>query len=208
MLRSVRELIKCKAIDAEGRHCGRIKDIYFDDASWRVAHLILSIEPRQFGQKQVLVAPHQLRAITEADGLIQVNLTAGQIEDLNLAGSVLPVCRQYASLAYGFPGARILSRGTAVSDPHLRSAKAVTNYHITASGEFAGTLADFIFDDTAWQIRYLGVEQSIERKKMLFHILPQSVERFTWATQRILLRELQPVGLDSAECSAPSFQAA
>lgn len=204
----MRELGKCKAIDAEGRPCGRIKDIYFDDGSWEITHLILSIEPRQFGQKQVLVAPGQVRAISEAEGVIHLDLTGDQIEDLDLAGSVLPVCRQYASLAYAFPGARISSSATVASDPHLRSAKAVMSYRINAAGEFAGTLADCIFDDAAWQIRYLGVEKTIERKKMLFHVLPQSVERFTWTTQRIVLRELQPVRLESAERSAPSFQAA
>jgi hypothetical protein len=35
-----------------------------------------------------------------------------------------------------------------------------------------------------------------------FHVLPQSVERFTWATQRVLLRDLQPVELAAEERAA------
>ena len=208
MLRSVRELEKCKVAGAEGGHCGRIKDIYFDDSTWAITHLVLSVEPWQIGQKQVLVKPDQVQTLSFESGIIHLALGADEIENLPLANSVLPVCKQYASFALASPGARMFARGLVGSDPHLRSAKAVMNFRINTDNDFEGTLADLVFDDESWTIRYLAVEQIIERKKLRFHILPQSVERFTWVTQRVFLRELQPVRLEGGELESVAFQAA
>jgi sporulation protein YlmC with PRC-barrel domain len=208
VLRSVRELEKCKVAGAEGGHCGRIKDVYFDDSTWAITHLVLSVEPWQIGQKQVLVTPEQVSLVSFETGVIQLELGGDEVGNLPLANSVLPVCKQYASFALSSPGARMFARGLVGSDPHLRSAKAVMNYRINTGSDFGGTLADLIFDDESWALRYLAVEQIIERKKLRFHILPQSVERFTWATQRVFLRELQPVRLEGGELQSVEFQAA
>jgi len=208
VLRSVRELEKCKVAGAEGGHCGRIKDVYFDDSTWAITHLVLSVEPWQIGQKQVLVTPEQVSSVSFETGVVQLELGADEVENLPLASSVLPVCKQYASFALSSPGARMVAHGAVGSDPHLRSTKAVMNYRINTGSDFGGTLADLIFDDGSWAIRYLAVEQIIERKKLRFHILPQSVERFTWATQRVFLRELQPVRLEGGELEAVAVQAA
>lgn len=199
MLRSVRELEKFKVTSAEGSYRGRIKDIYFDDSSWRITNLVLTTEPRQFGQKQLLVEPAKVGWVWGCEGIIQLNLSAMEVESLPLASSVAPVCKQYASFAYASPGGRMFASGVVGTDPHLRSAKAVLNYRVNIGDECGGTLADFILDTEDWQIRYLGIEQIIERKKLRFHILPQAVERFTWARQRVFLRELQPVRLDGGE---------
>ena len=192
---------------AEGSQCGRIKDVYFDDSTWKATHLVLSIEPRHFGQKQVLLKPEMVDSISD-DGTIALRLRLDEIEKLPLASSVLPVCKQYASFAFSSPGARLFARGVVGSDPHLRSARAVSNYRINVAGESGGTLADLMFDDESWEIRYLSVEQIIERRKVAFHVLPQSVERFIWATQRVFLRELQPVRLDSDFAPAEVLTAA
>jgi hypothetical protein len=79
----------------------------------------------------------------------------------------------------------------------LRSAKAVFDYQIVVGRQFAGKLVDFVFDDVSFEIRYLAVEQVIERQKVRFHVLPQAVEHFTWATRRVVLRNLQAVELAS-----------
>lgn len=192
----------------EGIPCGRIKDIYFEDNSWNVTHLLLSIEPRQFGQKQVLVAPERVHWALEGETIITLDHTSAEIESLPLASSVLPVCKQYASLALASPGALLHARGMVGSNPHLRSARAVMNYKINADGDFGGTLADLIIDGDAWQVRYLAVEQILQRQKLRFHILPQSVERFTWATQSVFLRELQPVRLDGSKHQFDAIEAA
>jgi sporulation protein YlmC with PRC-barrel domain len=188
VLRSVRDLEKLRVVASDGVGCGRVKDVYFDDHTWTIKHVVLALEPRRFGHKEVLLRPNQIKFNGIA---VLLNVLSVQALALPLASSVLPVCRQYASLALGSPKAGDLVQ----SDPYLRSARAVARYRLNIRGQFAGTLSDFLFDDESWQIRYLAVEQVIEQRKIQFHVLPQSVERFTWATQRVLLRNLQPVEL-------------
>lgn len=207
VLRSVRELEKFKVAGVEGAHCGRIKDIYFDDSTWQITQLVLSIEPRQFGQKQVLLAPSQLSTISEESGLISLNIPAAEVEGLPRASSVRPVCKQYDSLAFSSPGGRILQKDFD-ADPHLRSARSVIVYRVNTADSAAGMLADLVFDDAVWQIRYLAVEQKIDGKRLRYHVLPQSVERFTWSTQRVILRDLKPVRLESGAGDVEIFTAA
>lgn len=207
MLRSVRELDRFRVAAGDGKPCGRLRDIYFDDLSWTVRYLVVSTGTGQFGQKQWLVDPGQVAAIWEDEGVIHLRLESHELEDLPPASSSLPVCKQYAALAYASPGARNLAGSVTGADPHLRSVRAVMTYRINVAGEFGGTLSDFLLDDQAWQIRYLGVEQVFERKKLNFYVLPQSVERFTWATQRVVLRDLQPVALEAAQCPLPAVNA-
>jgi hypothetical protein len=182
-------------IASDRTNCGRVKDLYFDDQSWAIKHVVIALDPRQFGPKQVLLTPGQIMALDDEFGSLQLFVPASEVTSLPLASTVLPVCKQYASIALASPGASLSGRALLNPDPHLRSSKIVTSYRIDAGGELGGTLQDLIFDDGPWEIRYLAVEQIIERRKLLFHILPQSVERFTWATQRVLLRDLQPVEL-------------
>jgi sporulation protein YlmC with PRC-barrel domain len=193
VLKSVRDLEKLRVVSQDGVACGRIKDLYFNDQNWTIKNLVFSVEPRQFGAKQVLLLPTQVRLNGVAAYL---DLPSDEICTLPRVGSVLPVCRQYASFAFNSPGASRL----VVGDPHLRSARAVAKYRINVDGqECGGTLEDFIFEEESWEIRYLAVEQTIGGRKVNFHVLPQSVERFTWATQRVWLRDLQPVELAAEE---------
>jgi hypothetical protein len=134
-------------------------------------------------------------------------LSVDELEAAPPASSVLPVCRQYATLAFTSPGAARFAGPALQAKPHLRSARAVTHYEVSAAGASGGRLVDFIVDSRQWQIRYLAIEETVEQKKLRFHVLPQDVERFSWAQQRVLLRELQPVVLE-LESMVPAFIAA
>jgi hypothetical protein len=178
---------------------GRVKDIYFDDVVWEARHLVISPEGRHSGRGDLLVPPAQIERI---EGLLQVKVSSG---DLPSANCVLPVCKQYAALAYASPGSRRFGAG---ADPHLRSVRAVTGYRVEAAGEMGGNLADFLFEDESWEIRFLQVERLIGGKKLEFYVLPQTVERFTWATGTVVLSTLQPVLLAGREDTAAEVQAA
>ena len=197
MLRSVRELQTYKAATAEGTSLGRIKDVYFDDESWKITHLLISAGAEHRPQKQVLAPRDQISEVSAEEGFVQLRLSPAEIEALPLPSSVMPVCKQYAALSLASPGAGLFENRVAASSPKLRTAKAVTGYSINAAGEFSGRLKDLIFDSKSWEIRYLAIVHVIEGKKVVFHVLPQAVERFTWSTQRVVLRDLLPVRLDA-----------
>jgi hypothetical protein len=178
---------------ADGLPCGRIKDVYFDDCAWKVTHLVLSIEPSGTRRNEVLLQPSDVVEVSEEIAIIGLKVSAGELEELPLASSVRPVCGQYAAFAYASRGA-----GT-VADPHLRSAKTVMHYRLNVSGEAGGNLADFLYEGEGWEIRFLGIEQKFEQKTMRFYVLPQAVERITWAAQKVVLRELKPVALTTTK---------
>ena len=166
-----------RLVSADGQACGRIKDVYFDDQSWECRHFVAALDPRQFGQKQVLLAPATVFGVLD-NGALHLALQSHELAALPLASSVLPVCKQYASLALSSPGSSRLEASYIKADPNLRSARAVANYRITAAGEFAGTLVDFLMDPVSWSIRYIAVQEIIDRKKLLFHVLPKSLLQF------------------------------
>jgi sporulation protein YlmC with PRC-barrel domain len=65
-------------------------------------------------------------------------------------------------------------------DPHLRSIRAVTGYHIHATDGEVGHVEDFLLDDTDWSIHYLVVDTTNwwPRKKVL--ISPRSARGINW----------------------------
>jgi sporulation protein YlmC with PRC-barrel domain len=199
VLRSVRQLQQYRVRTSDGHRCGRIKDVYFDDSVWKVDWLVLSIEPSASGRKEVLLKPCEVVGIADEVGVIRLGISAEDLEQLPLANSVLPVCKQYESFAYASLGGR---KPVTQTNPHLRSTKAVVQYQVDVAGEFSGRLADLVYEIDGWEIRYLRIEQAFDEKLMNFHVLPQSVERIVWATQRVLLRELNPVVVDPDEWQA------
>lgn len=204
MLRSVRELENGRLLTADSKPCGRIRDIYFDDRTWLLKHLVAGLDPRVGGQKQVLISPEAVEGYRDEDGTILLGIRSEDLAALPSATSVLPVCKQYASLAMSSPGASRQGRGLVGADPHLRSARATHHYKLQVLGEYAGNLTDLLFDAQTHEIRYLAVEQVIDRRHIRFNILPNAVERFSWATQRIHLKHLQPVVLEDPSEPVPA----
>ena len=190
---------------AEEPCCGRIKDVYFNDRTWTITHLLLTIGTNRFAQKQVLASTDQVARISAEEGIVHFRLSSTEFEP---ASSVLPVCKQYAALAFGSPGGRLMDEQLKTSNPNIRTAKAVIGYSMQANGKSCGRLEDLIFDEESFEIRYLAIGQLVAGKKLQFHIVPQSVERFTWATQRVVLRDLQPVCLEGGQNEAAISAAA
>ena len=193
---------------AEGSCCGRIKDVYFNDRTWTITHLLLRIGANRVAQQEVLAGSDQVARICAQEGAVHFRLNSGSFTELPPSSSMLPVCKQYAALALGSRGARLIGDQFKSLNPNVRTAKAVIGYSIQANGQCCGRLEDLIFDEKSFEIRYLAIGQLVAGKKLRFHIVPQSVERFTWATQRVVLRELQAVCLDAGQKEATISAAA
>lgn len=70
-------------------------------------------------------------------------------------------------------------------DPHLRSCKAITGYHIQASDGEIGHVSGFLVDDETWAIRYLVVDTSnwwLGHKSL---ISPTWITRVNWLEQTV-----------------------
>lgn len=70
-------------------------------------------------------------------------------------------------------------------DPHLRSAKEVTDYYIEARDGEIGHVEDLLAEDDSWIIRYVVVDTKNwwPGKKVL--VAPEWMERVDWASQRV-----------------------
>jgi hypothetical protein len=71
------------------------------------------------------------------------------------------------------------------ADVHLRSSKAVHGYHIQASDDLIGHVADFLFDEETWAIRYLIVDTHnwLPGKHVL--VAPQWIRAVSWAERTL-----------------------
>lgn len=78
-------------------------------------------------------------------------------------------------------------------DAHLRSARQVVGYHVSAVGGEIGHVEDFLFDDKTWEIRYAIVDTRNWWSGKRVLIRPQWIKRVSWKNQMIyvnLSREL------------------
>jgi hypothetical protein len=68
---------------------------------------------------------------------------------------------------------------------HLRSSKAVLGYHIQASDDLIGHVADFLFDEETWAIRYLvvGTHNWFPGKQVL--LSPQWIRAVNWGERTV-----------------------
>ncbi len=204
MLRSVRSL-QGYAISAADGDIGKVHDFYFDDESWSVLYLVVDTGSWLPGRK-VLVFSTNIEQPDWSEHILPVTLTKQQIETSPDIDLDKPVSRQHEIKLfnhYGWepywtamaaPGADIQPMvqppadphpqasafESEEADPHLRSTREVTGYHISASDGDIGHVEDFIIDDEEWIIRYMVIDTRnwLPGKKVL--ISPKWIENVRW----------------------------
>jgi sporulation protein YlmC with PRC-barrel domain len=70
-------------------------------------------------------------------------------------------------------------------DPHLRSVREVTGYHIQGTDGEIGHVDDLIVDDTTWAIRYLVIDTRnwwLDRKVL---VAPHWADRISWDVRKV-----------------------
>ena len=195
---------KLNSLDGE---IGSVKQFYFDDQHWTIRYLIADTGNWLSG-REVLLSPYALEGVDTSRKQIDVNLTKKQIEGSPSLDTDKPVSRQFEEAYNGYyeqpsywngpfmwgsypyierDRARWadVAAGRGTGDPHLRSTKTVTDYHIEATDGDIGHVEDFVIDDETWAIRYLVVNTRNwwPGKKVL--ISPQWIDRVSWTDSRV-----------------------
>ena len=185
MLRSIKQLYGNKLGASDGE-IGHVKDFYFDEQNWAIRYLVADTGSWLPG-RQVLLSPHSLGRLDQAEKIVRANLTRKQIEESPPIESHKPVSRQYEEEYYryygwpyywqgdalwglsGFPILELpanLHRGETVPmigpqlegpDAHLRSTQAVTGYHLRTGDGMFGHVCDFMMDAQSWEIGQLVI---------------------------------------------------
>src|SRR5688500_10387680 len=114
MLRSFNHVENLKVLLANGQPCGRIKDLYFDDNSWAIRFLKVSLDGPRSAPKQILILPAQVSELTP--DYCQLSLGLDTLMAAPLDNFFLPVCQQYAISGFGSPRTLMVRRNFAEAD--------------------------------------------------------------------------------------------
>ena len=207
-------LIKAKTLkgyklDSLDGEIGKVKEFYFDDKHWAVRYLVADTG-NWLMNRQVLISPYALVAVSKEEELISIALTKKQIEDSPSLNSDMPVSRQYEEAYYGYYGWPLYWGGPFMWgyypkivrdrekwidpiqaektwDPNLRSTDDVSGQHIEASDGKIGHVEDFIIDDETWAIRYLIIDTQNWWPGEKVLISPKWIERVSWSKQEVFV---------------------
>jgi len=101
---------------------------------------------------------------------------------------------------YGEPLARVAEEAAEQEqddDPHLRSVKAVTGYHIHASDGEIGHVADFLVKDADWSIHFLVVDTRNWWPGKQVLVSPRSIKAIDWSKRLVDLNVARQCVKDS-----------
>lgn len=183
MLRSIDSLTGYRLSASDGE-IGRCRDFLFDDRDWTLRYMVADTGG-WLSSRKVLISPLALLTPDWATQHFPVALTREQIEQSPPLDAHAPVSReyeiayhQYFAMPYYWAGAE---RWGAYPDPagvvrpvptpppepppelepqdrHLRSTAEVAGYGVHTDEGEAGSLHDFIVDDSSWEIRFLVID--------------------------------------------------
>jgi hypothetical protein len=160
------------AIQASDGPIGTVSDLLFEDVGWVIRWLVVHTGDWLSGRKVLL----PLSALGQPDRALRqfpINLTMEQVKDSPAVDTDQPVGSADTQPNEG--------------DPHLRSIKAVTGYHIHATDGEIGHVEDFLVDDGGWSIRYITVDTTNWWPGEKVLIAPGSVREIDWADRLIHL---------------------
>ncbi len=208
MLISIKAL-KDYTLDSLDGEIGKVREFYFDDRYWTIRYLVADTGD-WLTERQVLISPYALVSANKGAQNITVKLTKEQIEGGPSLNSDMPVSRQFEAAYFGYyqwpnywdgphmwganPGMMRVDGADKAEipgdkdwDPHLRSTREVSGYHIHAEDGEIGHVEDFIVDDETWAIRYLVINTNNWwlGKKVL--ISPHWLESVNWAKSEVFV---------------------
>jgi hypothetical protein len=176
------------ALDGE---VGSVKDIYFDETSWKIQYLVIKLG--SFFSEKVVLVPPSVVAPFEGHSL-NIELTKNELKECLHADDLIPETLQeryvgkslfnmmsmsgnnpYGGPVMVYPFTSQL-REIGGYDPHLRSCKVHSKYTLEACSSTIGTVEDFLVDDSLWALRFviINLSKECEREKKMIDL--QSIE--------------------------------
>jgi uncharacterized protein YrrD len=181
-------------IHAADGDIGKVEELYFDDVTWTIRYLVVQTGS-WLADRRVLISPISVREADWQNRQILMSLTQDQVRHSPDVDTAKPISRQYETEFHQYYGWDVYWLGRGVweykyrsedpQNPHLRSTKEVTGYHILANDGEIGHVADFLFDNESWQIRYMLLDtiQWWFGKKVI--VSPTLIKAVFWAERQI-----------------------
>ena len=228
MLRSLKELYGCMLGASDG-DIGAVKDFYFDEQNQAVRYVVVDtgkwlpgrqvlISPQAFalGKPGSKVMPVKLtRKKIEASPAIAIHKPVSRQneeayhryygwpyywEGDGLWGGMrgFPMLEVPATFLPGNPPAETGPKAEG-TDAHLRSARAVSGYHVQATDGIVGHVCDFLMDDKSWAIEELAVKTGHRLSGKEVRISMKTVERISYAESTVHVKLTKAAIENSAE---------
>lgn len=206
---------------------GKVSEFYFDDATWTLRYMVVETGTWLAGRK-VLISLAALGKPEWQSVSFSVKLTSEQVRNSPDIDTERPIYRQHEAELHsyyswpmywegGYAGTLGITpyplfenppivRSTEPErhdDPHLRSTRQVTGYHIHATDGEIGHVEDFIIDDKTWAIDELVVNTGnwLPGKKVL--VSPEWITAVNWADSSVQLDRLRASVKKSPEFDSP-----
>jgi hypothetical protein len=153
-------------VEASDGKIGKLIDFLFDDRKWSITNLVLD-GGTWLNRRRVTLPPDLLEENDWVDHRLKVlGLTRQQVIDSPDAETHLPISAHAKLEEATVVDWEIYWTNINASehpwqitwDPHIRNVMEVTGYHIRATDDSIGHIADFAIDDETWTIRYLAVD--------------------------------------------------
>lgn len=216
------------AIRATDGDLGKVNEFYFDDITWTIRYMVVETGNWLSGRK-VLISLVALGKPAWESRTFSVNLTRAQVRNSPDIDAERPVYRQHEAELHEYyqwplyweggyggtfgitpfplykdPLVQETSASERHDDPHLRSTRHVTGYHIHATNGEIGHVEDFIIDDANWVLRFLVVDTGnwLPGRKVL--ISPEWIKDVNWATTSVYLNRSREAVKDSPEFDSKS----
>jgi sporulation protein YlmC with PRC-barrel domain len=197
------------AIRATDGDLGKVDEFYFDDETWSIRYIVVETG-NWLSDRKVLISPVAFGKPELESRTISVNLTCAQVRSSPDIDTEKPIYLQHEAELHeyyqwpwrgGYGGtfgttplplsgdevfvAQEASASGRRDDPHLRSTRQVTGYHLHATDGEIGHVEDFIVDDKNWAIRFLVADTGnwLPGKKVL--LSPQWIKRVEWADSSV-----------------------
>ena len=196
---------------------GKVEEFYFDDQTWTIRYVVVQTGSWLSGRRVLLspaaVGEHNPESRTLAVNLTMDQVRNSPATDIARPISrqhEIELAGYYAWPIYwgtGFsmggifgaaPLAALLYEKTETEtgvpapeeghdDPHLRSTRIVTGYHIAATDGDIGHVEDFITDDESWALRFLVVDTRnwLPGRRVL--ICPHWIKRVEWIGAKVVV---------------------
>jgi hypothetical protein len=194
-------------VQATDGRCGKIRDFLVSDSNWRVRWIVDDIGSWVHPHK-VLLSPGSCRELNEDAQVCPTTLSRERIAncpDISLDPPVALQKVRNTILAEDVPGfAHLPMDLTGVLlpplqagesghhkinyDPHLRSIKEVTGYHVHGVDGTLGEVEDFIMDDDGWRISHLVVRWTNWWNQYVVAVAISAVSAVDWDDKSVRLK--------------------
>ena len=177
MLIEASTLINCKAQNLEG-NLNKIKDIYFDEDTWKINNLILDMSKWLNNNSGYLILPKDIEGIDSTNSIIFTSVTFEQMQKNSSSKLDLVISNKRKSqkkkiqtkVAASNKVSHAQNSENKKSITNLQSTKELLGYYVKSPDEKIGWLKDLTADNESWTFKHLIISKkqfSRGRKSMI-----------------------------------------